>query len=93
MVGSGQFVDKLVEVAVHHGVQPVDRLVDAVVGHPILREVIGADLLAAVTGADLLAPHRALGVRALLLLHVIEPRAQNTHGLEPVLELALFVLA
>ena len=49
----GQFVDELVNVAVHHGVQLVDRQVDAMIGHPVLGEVIGANLFAAVTGTHL----------------------------------------
>ena len=52
-------VDQLVErVARHDLVELVEGQVDAVVGHPALREVVGADALGAVARADLRARGR-----------------------------------
>jgi hypothetical protein len=69
------------------------READAVVGHAVLREVVGADLLGAVARADLRAARVALGRRALLLLDVVELRAQELHGHGLVLVLRLLLLA
>ena len=52
MVGD-QRVDDLVEIALHHPVELVERQVDAVVGHPPLRKIVGADALGAVARPDL----------------------------------------
>ena len=54
--GSGpvaQRVDQLVEIALQHRGQPVQREADAVIGDALLGEVVGADLLAALARADL----------------------------------------
>ena len=49
----GQGGDQFVEVAVEHGIETVERQIDAVVGDAALREIVGADALRAVAGADL----------------------------------------
>ena len=73
-------------------VELVEGEVDAVVGHPPLREIIGADALGAVAGADLaLALGRALGVDP-LAFQLVEPRAQELHRRVLVLELGLLGL-
>ena len=81
----GQRVDDLVEpVALHDPVERIEGEVDAVVGHPPLREIVGADALRAVAGADLRAPLlRAIGVE-LLVLRVEDARAQKRHRLGAV---------
>jgi hypothetical protein len=44
-------VEQVVEVALQHGLELVNRDARAVIGDPALREVVGADLLAAPTCA------------------------------------------
>ena len=51
-----QRLEQGVEVSLDDAVQAVQRQVDAVVGHPVLREIVGPDALAAVAGADQVAP-------------------------------------
>ena len=48
----GQAVDQFVEVAVHDGVDFVEREIDAVIGDAALREVVSADAFGAVAAAD-----------------------------------------
>ncbi len=48
LVGGGERLDHLVEVALHHLVELVEGQADAVVGQAALREVVGADALRAV---------------------------------------------
>src|SRR5579862_7361944 len=88
-----QALDDVLDVTVHDARQVVLREADAVIGDAVLREVVGADLLGAVARADLRAPRLALGRRALLLLDVVEPRAQQLHGRRAVLVLRLLLLA
>ena len=73
LVGGGERRQHLVEVALHHLVELVERQADAMVGQPALREVVGADPLRPVAAADLalavrrprrVAPRRARGRRA-----------------------------
>ena len=52
-VGVQQGVEQRAEVALHHLVEVVGGVADAVVGEAVLREVVRADALAAVAGADL----------------------------------------
>ena len=47
-----EFVDDVVDAAVHGGGEVAARVVDAVVGDAILREVVGADFFAAIASAD-----------------------------------------
>src|SRR6266511_763596 len=88
-----QRVDQVVEAPVQHLGQIVDGVVDAVIGHPVLREVVGPDLGGAVAGAHLgAAVARAGGF--LLGEHLVEqPRAPHFERLYLVLQLALLVLA
>ena len=41
----GELIDELVEIALEHAIERVDRQPDAVVGDPVLLVVVGADLL------------------------------------------------
>src|SRR5277367_4167685 len=50
LVLGGQLVDELVQIALHHPVDLVQRQIDPMVGHAALREIIGADALAAIPG-------------------------------------------
>ena len=50
-----QGLEQVVEGARDDPVEAVERQVDAVVGHPVLRKIIGPDALAAVAGADQIA--------------------------------------
>lgn len=47
-----QFVNDVVEVAIHDGRDIGTRIMDAVVGDSVLREVVGAYFFGAVTGTD-----------------------------------------
>jgi hypothetical protein len=51
MLGS-QRLRQFLYVAVHDGVDPIQREVDAVIGDAPLREVVGADALAAIARPD-----------------------------------------
>ncbi len=81
-----------VQVAVHDARQVVDGQADPVVGDPVLREVVGPDLVRAVARPDHRPPGRRVGRALLLLLEVVQPRAQHGHRLGLVLVLALLVL-
>ena len=70
-----QFLDEFIKVAIEHIVELIDRHVDAMVGHSALWKIIGANLHAAVAGADLAATGCTEFVHALLLFHLVEPRA------------------
>ncbi len=88
-----QGVGDRLQVAGDDLVELVERQVDAVVGHAVLREVVGADPLAAVAGADeALALGGPLGL-LLLQLGIVEAGLQHAERLGLVLVLALFVLA
>ena len=67
-------LDQTVEVAVHHGVEPVERHVDTMVGNPALWKVVGADPLRAITTADLALAGGGLGSTALVCFRGEEPR-------------------
>ena len=56
LVFGGQGVDEVVEVALHHAVDFVQRQVNPVVGHPALGEIVGPDAFAAVPRAHLRLP-------------------------------------
>ena len=85
-------VGELLEVAVEDLVEAVDRVLDAVVGEPVLGEVVGADLLRALARPDLRAPGRRLLRLLALALGLVEARAEHAHRLLLVLELRLLVL-
>src|SRR6266516_1241925 len=88
-----QGVDQIVEVAVQHLREVVNRVMDAVVGHAILGEVVGTDFLRSVTGTHLGAALAGPG-GFLLGDHLIEQaRAQHLECPDLVLQLALLVLA
>ena len=88
-----QGVEQLVQIARHHRFQPVQRQVDAVVGHASLREVVGADALGAVAAADLQAARGGLRRGLLLLLRRQQPGLQQGHRPRTVLVLRALVLA
>src|SRR5207245_7561229 len=81
-----QRVDELVQLAVQHGLEVVNGVVDAMIGDAVLRKVVGPDLGRAVAGAD----HGAAVARPRRLLlgeHAIEqPRPQDLERLDLVLE-------
>ena len=59
----GQFSQKLVEAACHDLRQFMEGEADAVIRHPLLREIISSDAFAPVAAADLLlAVGRQLGL-------------------------------
>src|SRR5215208_714053 len=70
----GKSLRELLQLPLEDLVEPVNRVVDAVVGQPVLGEVVGTDLLGAPAAADLRAPRlRLLGLLA-LALQLEEPR-------------------
>src|SRR5581483_11864444 len=71
LLGGGESVDQLVEVALHHRRQPVQGEADPVVGDARLREVVGADALAPLAGAHL-TPAVGGDGGGLLLLRALE---------------------
>src|SRR5690349_19674652 len=85
--------DQVVEVAVQHLGQVVNRVVNAVIGDAILGKVVGPDLGRAITRAHLRPPlARAGGL--LLRDHLVEQAgAQHLECLDLVLELAFLILA
>src|SRR5438270_3223872 len=92
-VGGGEPVDHLVErLAGHDLVDLVEGQVDAVVGHPALREVIGADVLRAVARADLALAVGGARRGECLAPHLIEPGAQHLQRAGLVLMLRFLVL-
>ena len=93
VLGDGQLVDDLLDVAVHEDGQVVHRVVDAVVGHAGLGVVVGADLGGAVTRGDHGLALLGHLVEILLVLHVVDTGTQLGQSLVKVLELGLLVLA
>ena len=85
--------DKFVEVALHGLIELVQRQVDAVVGHAVLRKVVRANPLAAISRADLQLALRGAGIVQFLRPLFEQPAAQDPHGAGLVLVLALFILA
>src|SRR6187402_994373 len=73
--------EHVVEVAVHHGAELVQREVDAVIGQPSLRKVVGADAVGAVAAADQALARGGFLGRALALFLVAQARRQNGHRL------------
>src|SRR5206468_3842712 len=67
--------------------------IDAVISDPVLRKVVGPNAFAAIPRADqgtaLLGPF----AMDLLLLHLIEPAAEDAHGAFVILVLAALILA
>src|SRR3954454_24683452 len=92
LVRGDERVDQSIELAIQDARQIREVRMDAVVGHPILREVVGPDLVRSVAGAD----QRLPGSRVLLALPAplgfLEPRTKHGHRLGLVLVLALLVL-
>src|SRR5690606_12012881 len=56
LFAGGEFVNKLVKLAVNYAGQVVAAVVDAVVGNAVLRVIVGANLLRPVAAAHLPAP-------------------------------------
>ena len=83
---------ELVELAAQDAREVALGEPDAVVGHPVLREVVGADLLRARARADLRQPLRRLLGLLRRQLALEQPRAQHAHRPVAVLELRLLVL-
>src|SRR5216683_4510780 len=93
LVIPAQSVDHFAQVARDDGVELVPRLVDAMVGDAILREVVGADALAAVAGAD---QALALGGTHLVQFFPLifkHSAAKDTYRSIVILALAAFILA
>ncbi len=67
-----QFLDELINVAIHDRRQVVRREVDAVIGNSGLWVVVGADFLGALGSADLLTALLVDLGAAFLLLHLVE---------------------
>ena len=93
MVRRDQSIDELFDLALHDGVEAVQRQTDAMVGATSLREVVGPDALAAFACSHLALACLGQLLRLRLLRHVEEPSPQDAHGLFPVLMLRLLVLA
>src|SRR5262249_47203512 len=88
-----QRVDDLAEcVTFDHLRQLVEREIDAMVTHAPLGKIIGAYALGAVTGADLPSTFGGARSVALLTLEVVEPGAQDRHGLGAVSVLRTILL-
>src|SRR5262249_5220719 len=85
-------LDDVLHVARHDRVELVKRQIDAMIGRAILRVIIGADALAAVARADEGAAFFGALIMERLLLALVKPAAQDTHGAIVVLVLAPFVL-
>src|SRR5438046_1137610 len=85
--------DEIVQVAVEYFGNTVGRVVDAMVGDPVLGNVVGTDLLRPVAGANLRTP--LARPRRLLLRHhpVQQPGPEDLERLDLVLQLRLLVLA
>src|SRR4051795_8368567 len=92
LVRHDERVDQRVELAFQHARDVVDRRPDAVVGHPVVREVVGPDLLGPLPAAHHQPALRALRLALLGELHVVQAGSQYRHGLGLVLVLALLVL-
>ncbi len=74
------------------GVELEQGQANAEIGHPALGIVVGAGALGPVAGADLGSAVRGpLGIEELALV-VVEPGAQDFHGLGLVLVLGFFIL-
>src|SRR5262245_33957265 len=86
-------IDELVQVAVHHIRQLVEREVDAMVRDASLRKVVGADALRTVAASHL--QHAGLRLRGLLLLLFRGEQAclQQRHRTRAVLVLRALILA
>ena len=93
LVGSGQGINDLVDIAVHNLVDLIKGQADPVVGDTALGEIIGADALIAHTGAHLAAAHTGNFRFKPFLLDLIELGGQHPHTLFPVLLLAALFLA
>src|SRR5437899_4685752 len=74
-------IDDLVQLAVHDGVDLVERQIDPVIGHAPLRKVVGANALAPVPRPDQALPMRGFLLLPLLALLLDKPRRQHRHRL------------
>src|SRR5258706_15177275 len=88
LVLGGERRADLHEVAVHDGVDLVQREVDAVVGHAALGEVVRPHAIGTVARADEALPLRSFLGRLLAHLLVLDARGEDAPGL-----LAVFFLA
>src|SRR6218665_155212 len=88
-----QGLQHLVEFAVEHLLQLVQRQLDAVVGEPSLREVVGADAVAALATADQALAQRGLLGGAFAAFLFLQARLQHLQGPGLVAVLAAAVLA
>ena len=66
-----QRIDDVLELAADDGIKFIERKVDAMIGHPALREIVGTNSFAPIAAADL-----ALAILGdlvmMLLLHLVE---------------------
>src|SRR5271169_1365609 len=93
LVVGDERVHDLLHVLVEDLQKAVDGEADPVVRDARLVEVICADLLAPVARSHLALPVARDGLLLLFEGHLVKARAQHLHGLLPVLDLALLVLA
>src|SRR5690606_35841715 len=84
--------DELVELALHHAIQRVERELDAVIRDAVLRVVVRADLLRALARADHRAALVADRLGALALGHLVELGAEDLHRARQVLVLGALLL-
>ncbi len=86
-------IHDLIELAVHDGVDLVQRQVDPVVRHAALRKIVRADALAAIARADERLAVRGFLVLALAALAVEQAGGEHAHRLRTVAVLRTVVLA
>lgn len=85
-------MNDVVEVAIHDGGEVAARIMDAVVGDAVLREVVGANFFATIAGADEGFAGGGGGFHFFLFLAFKEARTEDGHGLDAVLLLGALVL-
>ena len=93
LIRCDQSIDQLIQIAVHDGLDLIQRQSDPVIGDPSLREIIGADPLTAVAAAHLTPALRCCGACLLLPFHLIQTGTQDFHGFIFIFILAALVLA
>ena len=93
LVGSGEGIDDLVDVAVHDGVDLIKGQTHPVVGDTALGEIVGADPFVAHTGTHLAFPQTGVLGGNPLLFNFVELAGQHPHTFFPVLQLAALLLA
>ena len=87
-----ELVDNVFNIAIHNGGDVGTRIVDAMVGDAVLREVVGADFFGAVASAD--EGFTGLGgVFHLFFFFALEEAgAEDIHSFDAILLLGAFVL-